>query len=125
MGLDGGSGLRGHNTDFSGDQFGDVLATRPDGSLWAYLGNGAGGWRGQPLVGGGWQIADAMFFAGDFAGNGHPAMLYRMSLRRVAVDVHDGRRRRLEQQSAGGHRVEHLLDGRSRRGTSPATVIRT
>ena len=76
--LAGGSGLLGHNTDFSGDQLGDVLATRPDGSLWAYLGNGAGGWRGQPLVGGGWQIADAMFFAGDFAGDGHPAMLYRM-----------------------------------------------
>jgi hypothetical protein len=79
VGLDGGSGLRGHNTDFNGDQFGDVLATRPDGNLWAYLGNGAGGWRGQPLVGGGWQIADTMFFAGDFAGNGHPALLYRKS----------------------------------------------
>jgi|tagenome__1003787_1003787.scaffolds.fasta_scaffold20864410_1 peptidoglycan/xylan/chitin deacetylase (PgdA/CDA1 family) len=79
VGLDGGSGLRGTNTDFSGDQLGDVLATRPDGSLFAYLGNGAGGWRGQPMVGGGWQIADAMFFAGDFAGNGHPALLYRKS----------------------------------------------
>jgi peptidoglycan-N-acetylglucosamine deacetylase len=79
VGLDGGSGLRGHNTDFNGDQFGDVLATRPDGTLWAYLGNNAGGWLGQPLVGGGWQIADAMFFAGNFAGNGHPALLYRKS----------------------------------------------
>ena len=75
--LNGGSGLLGKNSDFNGDQFGDVLATRPDGSLYAYLGNGASGWRGQPLVGGGWQIADAMFFAGDFSGNGHPALLYR------------------------------------------------
>jgi peptidoglycan/xylan/chitin deacetylase (PgdA/CDA1 family) len=75
--LDGGSGLRGTNTDFNGDQLGDVLATRPDGSLWGYLGNGAGGWLGQPPVGGGWQIADAMSFAGDFSGNGHPALLYR------------------------------------------------
>ena len=75
--LDGGSGLPPRNSDFNGDEYGDVLATRPDGSLYAYLGNGAGGWRGQPLVGGGWQIADEMFFAGDFAGNGHPALLYR------------------------------------------------
>jgi peptidoglycan/xylan/chitin deacetylase (PgdA/CDA1 family) len=79
VGLDGGSGLRGHNTDFNGDQFGDVLATRPDGSLTAYLGNGAGSWLGQPVVGGGWQGADAMFFAGNFSGNGHPALLYRKS----------------------------------------------
>ena len=76
--LNGGSGLLGKNSDFNGDQFGDVLATRPDGSLYAYLGNGVGGWRGQPPVGSGWQIADAMFFAGDFSGNGHPALLYRM-----------------------------------------------
>jgi hypothetical protein len=75
--LNGGSGLLGKNTDFNGDQFGDVLGTRPDGSLYAYLGNGAGWWRGQPFVGDGWQIADAMLFAGDFAGNGHPALLYR------------------------------------------------
>ena len=75
--LNGGSGLRGHNTDFSGDQLGDVLATRPDGSLWAYRGNGANGWQGWAPVGSGWQIADAMFAAGDFAGDGHPAVLYR------------------------------------------------
>ncbi|WP_210481318.1 polysaccharide deacetylase family protein [Naasia sp. SYSU D00948] len=79
VGMDGGSGLRGFNTDFNGDQLGDVLATRPDGSLWAYLGNGAGGWLGQPLVGSGWQIADAMYFAVNFSGNGHPALLYRKS----------------------------------------------
>jgi peptidoglycan/xylan/chitin deacetylase (PgdA/CDA1 family) len=77
--LNGGSGLRGTNTDFNGDQLGDVLATRPDGSLWSYLGNGAGGWLAQPQVGDGWQIADQMFFAGDFSGNGHPALLYRKS----------------------------------------------
>jgi peptidoglycan/xylan/chitin deacetylase (PgdA/CDA1 family) len=77
VGLDGGSGLRGRNSDFNGDQRGDVLATRPDGSLYSYLGNGAGWWLGQPQVGDGWQIADAMFFAGDFSGNGHPALLYR------------------------------------------------
>jgi hypothetical protein len=75
--LNGGSGLRGTNTDFSGDQLGDVLATFPDGSLWAYRGNGAGGWLGREPVGSGWQVADAMFSAGDFAGNGHPALLYR------------------------------------------------
>jgi peptidoglycan-N-acetylglucosamine deacetylase len=79
VGLDGGSGLRGNNTDFDGDQFGDVLGTRPDGNLWAYLGNGAGGWRGQQLAGVGWQVADTMFFAGDFGSNGHPALLYRKS----------------------------------------------
>ncbi len=79
VGMDGGSGLRGFNTDFSGDQLGDVLATRPDGTLWAYLGNGAGGWMGQPLVGSGWQIADSMFFGVNFSGNGHPALLYRKS----------------------------------------------
>jgi peptidoglycan/xylan/chitin deacetylase (PgdA/CDA1 family) len=75
--LAGGSGLRGRTTDFSGDQLGDVLATRPDGSLWAYLGNGASGWRSAVPVGTGWQGVDAMTSAGDFAGNGHPALLYR------------------------------------------------
>lgn len=75
--LNGGSGLRGRSSDFSGDQLADVLATYPDGSLWAYRGNGAGGWLGWGPVGSGWQIADAMFFAGDFSGNGHPALLYR------------------------------------------------
>ena len=94
--LAGGSGLLGHNTDFNGDQFGDVLATRPDGSLWAYLGNGAGGWLGQPLVGDGWQIADAMFFAGDFARQRPPGDALPEELRRLAVDVHDERHRRLE-----------------------------
>jgi peptidoglycan-N-acetylglucosamine deacetylase len=77
--LTGGSGLPGTNSDFDGDQRGDVLGTRPDGSLWAYLGNGAGGWRGQPPAGIGWEIADAMFFAGDFGSDGHPALLYRKS----------------------------------------------
>jgi peptidoglycan/xylan/chitin deacetylase (PgdA/CDA1 family) len=77
--LDGGSGLLGRNTDFTGDQRGDVLATRPDGTLYSYVGNGAGGWLGQPQVGDGWGIADAMFFAGDFGSTGHPALLYRKS----------------------------------------------
>lgn len=75
--LDGGSGLRGRTTDFNGDQRGDVLAALPDGSLHAYFGNGANGWSGSAVVGSGWQVADQMFFAGDFAGNGHPALLYR------------------------------------------------
>ena len=45
--LTGASGLPSSSTDFDGDQRGDVLGTRPDGSLTAYLGNGSGGWRGE------------------------------------------------------------------------------
>lgn len=77
--LNGDSGLRGRTTDFDGDQLGDVLAAFPDGSLRAYYGNGANGWSGWAVVGAGWQVADQMFFAGDFAGNGHPALLYRQA----------------------------------------------
>ncbi len=39
-----------------------------------------------------------------------------MSRRRFAVDVHDERRRRVEHQPAGRHRVEHLLDDLLARG---------
>jgi FG-GAP-like repeat len=54
-----------------------VLAAFPDGTLRAYDGNGANGWAASAVVGSGWQAADAMLSAGDFAGNGHPAVLYR------------------------------------------------
>jgi hypothetical protein len=44
--------------DFSGDGTSDLLARKPDGSLWLYRGNGAGGWvtgNGE-WIGGGWGV---------------------------------------------------------------------
>lgn len=43
--------------DFSGDGKPDVIARKPDGSLYLYKGNGAGGWAsGAVKIGAGWQM---------------------------------------------------------------------
>jgi FG-GAP repeat len=53
--------------DFSGDGKPDVLARKPDGTLWMYRGNGAGNWidfAGGIQVGAGWNMFDAVVAVG-------------------------------------------------------------
>jgi hypothetical protein len=65
--------------EFSGDGKMDILARKPDGTLWLYRGNGAGGfidYAGGLQVGTGWHIFDALI-GGDFSGDGKPDVLAR------------------------------------------------
>jgi hypothetical protein len=66
--------------DFNGDGHGDVMwrnATSKD--LYLMLGDGSGGWLngGQSTFMGGFGIADLVFSAGDFNGDGHPDVMWR------------------------------------------------
>jgi FG-GAP-like repeat len=65
--------------DFSGDGKTDLLARKPDGSLWMYRGNGAGGFvtGNAEWIGAGFQIYDTLRVAGDFSGDGKTDLLAR------------------------------------------------
>ncbi len=58
--------------DFTGDPHRDIIAVRTDGSMYAYAGNGAGGWITGTgvLVGYGWKSSGAVFSPGDFNSDG-------------------------------------------------------
>jgi hypothetical protein len=57
--------------DFTGDGRGDVLARKPDGTLWLYAGNGRGGWAAAGTkMGGGWQAFSQALPGGDRNGDG-------------------------------------------------------
>lgn len=65
--------------DFDGDRKVDMLVRTPSGDLLMYRGNGVGGWItgiGQK-VGVGWNGMDAIFYAGDFTGDGRGDLLAR------------------------------------------------
>ena len=51
--------------DFTGDGRGDVLARKPDGTLWLYAGTGLGTLRGGVLIGTGWQGFAQILAGGD------------------------------------------------------------
>ena len=63
--------------DFSGDAKGDVLARRPDGSLWLYPGTGSGTFFSGVRIGTGWQGFTSLLSPGDFSGDGVPDVLAR------------------------------------------------
>ena len=66
--------------DFSGDGHPDLLAVHPDGTLYLYRGNGAGGWvvgRGEPVGCCGWAAFTAILGGGDFDGDTKPDVLAR------------------------------------------------
>jgi hypothetical protein len=68
--------------DFTGDGKSDVLARKPDGSLWLYRGNGTGGWLNGTApepAGTGWHNLTAVFSPGDFTGDGKPDAIGRQS----------------------------------------------
>ena len=52
--------------DFTGDARADVIARKPDGTLWLYAGNGKGGWTASGRkIGHGWQALTTVVAAGD------------------------------------------------------------
>lgn len=64
--------------DLNGDRRADVLARKPNGELWLYAGNGAGGWAAAGRrIGTGWQVFNTMFGPGDFTGDGHNDVIAR------------------------------------------------
>ena len=74
------AGLRGDRPpgDFTGDGAADVLARKPDGTLWLYAGNGRGGWAAAGRrIGLGWQVFDRVLSPGDFTGDGAADVLAR------------------------------------------------
>ncbi|MGP0222172.1 FG-GAP-like repeat-containing protein [Paenarthrobacter sp. NCHU4564] len=65
--------------DFSGDRTSDLLAIDPQGLLWLYPGNGAGGWLPRAQVGSDWNPMTAVVSPGDVNGDRKPDVLARDS----------------------------------------------
>ncbi|MCB5292617.1 GH25 family lysozyme [Arthrobacter sp. SO3] len=64
--------------DFNGDGKGDLLARKPDGTLWFYPGNGAGAYGTPKRIGDyGWNAFDAFAGVGDFNGDGKNDLVAR------------------------------------------------
>lgn len=66
--------------DFDGDRLTDVLAIDESGTMYLYRGNGSGGFSGSKVqVGNGWGIANTLFHAGDFNGDGRSDVIARLN----------------------------------------------
>lgn len=66
--------------DFDGDRNVDVVARDAAGTLVSYRGNGAGGWiDGPTAIGNGWSGVNALFYAGDFDGDGAGDLIARIA----------------------------------------------
>jgi hypothetical protein len=69
--------------DWSGDGCHDILARKPNGELWMYLGNCAGGFKPDSMgqfgraIGGGWGAFNWLIGPGDFSGDGFSDVLAR------------------------------------------------
>ena len=64
--------------DFNGDGKGDLLARKPDGTLWFYPGNGTGAYGIPKRIGDyGWDAFDAFAGVGDFNGDGKNDLVAR------------------------------------------------
>lgn len=68
-----------HAGDFTGDARGDLIARRPDGTLWLYATTGRGGWSPARQIGRGWSAFTAIFGAGDVDDNGTQDVVARTS----------------------------------------------
>jgi hypothetical protein len=63
--------------DFNGDRNTDIVARKPDGTLWLYPGNGKGGFLPASQIGSGWDVFTEITGPGDFNGDGKPDLLGR------------------------------------------------
>lgn len=64
--------------DFNGDGKADLLARKPDGTLWFYAGNGTGGYGAGKRIGDfGWDTFNALISVGDFNGDGKNDLVAR------------------------------------------------
>ena len=63
--------------DSNGDGRPDLIARRPDGSLWSHRGTGTGGYAAGQLLGTGWNIYDMSVGVGDSNGDGKPDLIAR------------------------------------------------
>lgn len=64
--------------DFNGDKIGDLLARKPDGTLWFYPGTGNGAYGTPRKIGnGGWEMFDALVSVRDFTGDGKSDLVAR------------------------------------------------
>ena len=67
------------SAEWSGDENADVIARKPDGTLWLYRGSGSGGFQnpgGTLIGGGGWMMFNSLF-AADWSGDGHDDIMAR------------------------------------------------
>ncbi len=94
-----------HTGDFTGDNCVDVMARKPDGTLWLYKGNCAGGWlnSGRGIqIGHGWGGFNWLLRPGDFSGDGCSDVIGRRT---------DGTLRLYEGNCAGGWRRQNVEIG--------------
>ncbi|MFG1609857.1 FG-GAP-like repeat-containing protein [Actinoplanes sp. NPDC049265] len=80
--------------DFDSDGKNDLIARRPDGSLWLLRGNGAGGWlnakTGDRIGSGGWNTFTALLAPGDFDSDGKNDVIVRRGDGRLVLYRGDG-----------------------------------
>jgi hypothetical protein len=112
--------------DFSGDGSSDVLARKPDGTLWLYAGTGAGTFRAGVRIGLGWQVFTEILSPGDFTGDGAADVLARKPDGTLWLYAGNGR----GGWAAAGRRVglgwqmfAHVVPGGDRTGDGRSDVL--
>ena len=107
--------------DFSGDAAGDVLARKPDGTLWLYAGTGTGSFRAGVRIGLGWQVFEEIVRRATSPATGQADVLARKPDGTLWLYAGNGR----GGWAAAGRRIGlgwQVFDRVLSPATSPATV---